>query len=152
MEESERIDKKLKENLKPLNESLATLKALRSRLDATSTQDKPFYELKSELRSAAPELFTKLGLESAQTPEDIHRILRLHEVRVLEQIDDLEQEASNTKAELIADLMARAKEKDAIKKATLTVISEMGVDTLPQQETDSVFEWLNNNPAVREGL
>ena len=47
LEESERIDRKLQENLKPLNESLAMLKALRSRLDATSTQNKPFSAVSS---------------------------------------------------------------------------------------------------------
>ena len=138
--------------MKPLNESLKRSKALRSRLDATSTKDKTFYELKSDLRSEAPELYTKLGLESAQSLDDIHRILRLHEVRLLEQIDELEQNAAGAKADLISDLKARAAEKDAIRKTTLQVFAEMGFDMFPQQETDAVFEWLNNNQAVREGL
>lgn len=138
--------------MKPIAESLATLKALRSRLDATSTEDKPFYELKLDLRSEAPELYTKLGLESAQSLDDIYRILRLHEVRLLEQIDELEQNAAGAKADLISELTARAAEKDTIRKATLKVFAEIGFDMFPQQETDAVFEWLNHNQAVREGL
>jgi len=70
----------------------------------------------------------------------------------MENIDELETEATRATADIIAELRARAEQKDTIRKEVLKFFSEIGFDMFSKEETDKVFEWLNNNQSVMESL
>jgi len=125
---------------------------MRSRLRATSVEDKDIYKLKSELQTIAPNFYLQSGLDTANSFEEIEDILTRNEKKLKEEVTKLESQAAKAKEALITELKARAIEKDAIKKETLKFFAEIGFDMFSQEETNKVFEWLNNNQAVRDSL
>lgn len=152
LNEVQAIESRLQKNIKPFAEGITTLNTLGRRLADALKEYKDFYTIKNELKNIAPEIYVQLRLDAAENPDDIMSRLSLQENILTQRIEELELEARKAKAQLIAETKARAKEKDAIKKETLSLISQIGVDTLSQNETDQVFAWLNTNHAIRESL
>jgi len=102
----------------------------------------------TELHAIAPDLYAQCGLGMANSYEGALTLLSIYEVSLKERMSKLEQEASKAKALLITEVKARAERKDAIKKETLNFFDEIGFDMFSKAETDAVFNWLNNNPAL----
>jgi hypothetical protein len=69
-----------------------------------------------------------------------------------EQSDTLIKEANKARADLIIKQKGKAIERDTIKKHTLNFFSDISFDIFSKEETDIVFEWLNNNQALRQKL
>lgn len=110
LEEVQGIDKILQENLKPLVDDL---QVIRSRLDETLTRDRDFYTFKREFQTLHPDLYTLCGLDGANSFEEARMPISKYEILLQEKIDDLEEAATEAKAQLIAEMKVRAEKKDA---------------------------------------
>ena len=151
-EEANKITTDLAERVNPLENSLSTVQAMRKHIEQLQGQDTDIESLKTELQAFSPELYAEFNLDMADDVNSILRVLEIQEVMINQEIDKLEFRANRARAKLIEKTKTRAREKDAIKKDTLKFFSQIGLDMFSQAETDTVFEWLNQNQAVRESL
>lgn len=128
------------------------MKSMKAQLESARGQNIDIEDLKAELQKLSPKLYETLALAQAADLEAIFIALNFAETSLTKQADELAKTADGARARLIAELQAKAQEKDAIKKDTLVFLSQIGFDLFPQAETDAILSWINSNQAVMQSI
>lgn len=151
-EKAEKISREAEEALSPLEDKLRAIRPMKAYLEKLRTEEADINEIKKELESFSPELYLELNLWIADSIETLLMNLNNNENEISRQIDNIEKRANIARAKLIEETKQIAKEKDNIRKWVLNFFSEIGFDSLGKDDTDAVFQWLNNNPNIMQEL
>jgi hypothetical protein len=119
---------------------------MKAYLDEAKAQGTDTDTLQSELQAINPDLYTQLGLNFLNSPDELLSRLTNHETELISKKTELQAKANNAREKLIHDQKNKAEEKDTLKKEVLNFIHQIGFDTLPQTTTDTIIANINLAP------
>jgi chromosome segregation ATPase len=144
--EAEKLSNDLAEALKPLDKELASIKAMKARLDEAKRQETDTDSLKTELQALDPDLYSKLGLALLNSPDELLSRLTTHENELTAKRTELQAQADKAREKLVREQKSKAEQKDRLKKEVLNFIHQIGFDVLPQATTDTIIRNINLTP------
>jgi hypothetical protein len=98
---------------------------MKDHLNTAQTQGTDFETIKNELQAFDPELYSRLGLNFLNSPDELLHTLTTHENELTTKKTELQANADKAIERLIYNQKEKAKDKDAIKKEALNFIHEI---------------------------
>ena len=139
------VETNLKNDLKPINETLNTISSVIDYLDKAILNNIELKDIKENIKNTNIGLYTELNIENLNSPSDIKNAFVWLQTQKQKEKDDKIKEAKQKISLFIKQNTDIAKEQDEKKKDILKFLTSIGFDKIPQSITSQLIKELQSN-------
>lgn len=139
------VETNLKNDLKPINETLNTISSVIDYLDKAILNNVELKDIKENIKNTNIGLYTELNIENLNSSSDIKNAFVWLQTQKQKEKDDKIKEAKQKISLFIKQNADIAKEQDEKKKEVLRFLTSIGFDRIPQSITEQLIMELQSN-------
>jgi len=139
------VETNLKNDLKPINETLNTISSVIDYLDKALSNNLELKDIKENIKNTNISLYTELNIENLNSVSDIKNAFVWLQTQKQKEKEDKIKEAKQKISLFIKQNADIAKEQDEKKKDILKFLTSIGFDKIPQSITSQLIKELQSN-------